>query len=69
MWVSFVDLLGFSFIDDTEGLFPGALRGFAGLRAWHRSVAERPQIARYLKSGRRAAAIQYGPRGLIYPRS
>ena len=67
--LSFVDLLGFAFIDDTDGLFPGALRGFAGLLAWHRSVAERPQIARYLKSGRRAEAIQYGPKGLIFPRT
>jgi len=67
--LSFVDLLGFSFIDDTDGLFPGALRGFVDLQAWHRSLAERPQIARYLKSGRRAAGIQYGPHGLIHPRA
>ena len=62
-----VDYLAFAYVDDLAALYPGALRDTPRLDEFTAVFQERPQIARYLASARRPAAIQYGPNGKIFP--
>ncbi len=60
------DLVAFSYLEDVEALYPGVSNG-GSLETFRVRFAERPRIAAYLRSGRRPAAIQYGPAGRIHP--
>ncbi len=60
-------MVAFAYLDDVALLFPGSLASAPGLAAFRESFQARPRMRAYIESGRRPAAIQYGPSGKIYP--
>ncbi len=64
--LTFVDLIAYAILDSTGAMFPDALEKFPALRGFCDQISSRPRIAAYIKSGRRPATIQLGPRGPIY---
>ncbi len=64
--LTFVDLIAYAILDSTGAMFPEALEKCPALREFCDQIASRPRIAAYIKSGRRPATIQLGPRGPIH---
>ncbi len=64
--LTFVDLIAYAILDSTGAMFPEALEKCPALRESCDQISSRPRIAAYIKSGRRPATIQLGPRGPIY---
>ena len=64
--LTFVDVLAFAVLDHTRAMFPEVTGDHPLLWEFCAGIASRPRIEAYLKSDRRPAAIQFGPKGQIF---
>ncbi len=65
--LTIADFAAFHLIEGLTQRSPEALQATAALRAFHAEFAARPNVARYLTSPRRPAAMFYGPDGKVFP--
>jgi glutathione S-transferase len=63
------DFAAFHLIEGLANQFPKVLVQFGALKEFHEDFAARPNTNAYLTSSRRPAALFYGPKGKIFPRS